>query len=224
MRTTLACKEEPSPQPDGLAELKEGMAKIGEKVEAQEQVEQELQAAVALLADDSSTAGSSFGFGNSKPEKDKPRKPAAKRKGAKGEVLCTGCGVYKKAENFPTAHLACLECKRFLDRIYGYCQRQGEKEWWTEQRRCAKKTRRMLDHYRDLLARTDSAGNAKAVKFNVAEVRSIQRAESQVGMFDRGRLMWEEQAPRCLLMIESCVASLHALLQGHVKISVPCHA
>ena len=58
--------------------------------------------------------------------KRKPRPPQNKKRCGKGEFFCQGCGTSKKAELFPSAQVVCLECKRFLDRIYGQCQRQGE--------------------------------------------------------------------------------------------------
>ena len=144
------------------------------------------------LIDDDMGVGSATTDPVQAQAKPKPKsRAAAKKKGGKGDVHCFGCGQWRKAEYFSLSQTVCSECKKYLDRIYGFCQRQGELEWWSSNRRDPKKTKRMLDHYRDLVGKAGSSSSAP--KFVVAEAREVIRTENRTECNDRGRLMWEQQ-------------------------------
>ena len=129
-------------------------------------------------------------------------KPQPKKRIGKGELYCQGCGVSKKADLFPSAQAVCVECKRYLDRIYGQCQRQGELEWWRKQRHDGKKLKAMLDSYRGLLTKTASAGAVP--KVTVAELKEVIKTEQQLALRDRGRLMWENQVTFSVAIALTC--------------------
>ena len=193
----LSVAEAHMEKPPEVDESKEECAEEGKEISAVEEEKKSGGGGDGMsvdLLDDMDLDPTAHEAAQPKPKAKAKSRAAAKKKGGKGEVHCLGCGFWRKSEFFSVSQTVCSECKKYLDRIYGFCQRQGEMEWWASQRRDTKKTKKMLDHYRDLLARSGYTTGGGTPKFSVAEAKEIIRTENRAEFLDKGRLMWEVQA------------------------------
>ncbi|CAK0890782.1 unnamed protein product [Prorocentrum cordatum] len=83
------------------------------------------------------------------------------------------------------------KCRKVLDRIYGQAKTQGETTWLAEQKADDAKVKKMLDHYRKIIA---SAEDTKKARFMVAQYTEVYKTEQGVENIDAGKMMWEDKA------------------------------
>jgi hypothetical protein len=114
-----------------------------------------------------------------------------KRKERKGHMTCVGCLSSKLVTDFDLSQKVCKECKRHLDRIAGQCKRQGQMDWFSDQRRDPKKLVAMLSFYKKIM---DACSSHEKPKFNIACYQETHAAEQSVSYSGEGEMMWQEQA------------------------------
>ena len=117
----------------------------------------------------------------------------------------------------------CMECKKYLDRIYSQAKNQSQMAWWRGARSDERQTREMLQQYRVMLG---EAGNPKRIKINVAELRENVTRQQRQTVVNHGRMMWMREAIEfwqttsggalSLEAAEACSSSAHAQ-PPHVK-------
>ena len=109
--------------------------------------------------------------------------------------MVPGLRAVSEIDMFAVNQDKCTDCKRLLDRIAKQVERQGESAWLAQQKRCPKRMKAMLDHFRALIIKAGGT-TKKQVKFAVADFREYQKTEQANDYTERGRLMWESQVFR----------------------------
>jgi hypothetical protein len=106
-----------------------------------------------------------------------------------GKKKCSACRKQLPLSDFEWDHGRCMLCKRYLDKIYYMCSKQGSLEWLKEQKADDEKLHCLVTNFTDAMNMFDRGESP--TKWTLAQYKEELSAASSLVIGDTGMLMNE---------------------------------